>query len=89
MPGEVLGLWANPAAAKRHLHLRSAAVVALAKLWKVKFSLRQDLLKLSEAEMMENRGNRISMIFQQPQSSLNPLFRWGRRWRKSSRFTKS
>ncbi len=37
----------------------------------------QDLLKLSEPEMSEMRGNRISMIFQQPQSSLNPVFRVG------------
>lgn len=36
-----------------------------------------DLLKLSEAEMTEMRGNRISMIFQQPQSSLNPVFKVG------------
>jgi oligopeptide/dipeptide ABC transporter ATP-binding protein len=36
-----------------------------------------DLLKLSEAEMTKIRGNRISMIFQQPQSSLNPVFRAG------------
>ena len=33
-----------------------------------------DLLKLPEAEMVKMRGNRISMIFQQPQSSLNPVF---------------
>jgi oligopeptide/dipeptide ABC transporter ATP-binding protein len=37
----------------------------------------KDLLKLSEAEMMKMRGNRISMIFQQPQTSLNPVFRVG------------
>ncbi len=36
-----------------------------------------DLLKLSEAEMVHMRGNRISMIFQQPQSSLNPVFKIG------------
>jgi oligopeptide/dipeptide ABC transporter ATP-binding protein len=35
----------------------------------------RDLLKLSEAEMIQMRGNRISMIFQQPQSSLNPVFK--------------
>ena len=35
----------------------------------------RDLLKLSEAEMVHMRGNRISMIFQQPQSSLNPVFK--------------
>ncbi len=34
----------------------------------------RDLLKLSEAEMVEMRGDRISMIFQQPQTSLNPVF---------------
>jgi len=33
-----------------------------------------DLLKLSESEMNHVRGNRISMIFQQPQSALNPVF---------------
>ncbi len=36
-----------------------------------------DLLKLTENEMTHVRGNRISMIFQQPQSSLNPVFRVG------------
>ena len=34
----------------------------------------RDLLKLSESEMVAMRGNRISMIFQQPQTSLNPVF---------------
>ena len=33
----------------------------------------RDLLLLSEAEMREIRGNEISMIFQEPMSSLNPL----------------
>lgn len=37
----------------------------------------EDLLKLPEKRMMNIRGNRISMIFQQPQSSLNPVFRIG------------
>ena len=37
----------------------------------------EDLLKLSESAMQDIRGNRISMIFQQPQSSLNPVFRVG------------
>jgi oligopeptide/dipeptide ABC transporter ATP-binding protein len=35
----------------------------------------RNLLTLSEAEMVDMRGNRISMIFQQPQSSLNPVFK--------------
>jgi len=34
----------------------------------------QDLLKLSEAQMRKIRGNRISMIFQEPMTSLNPVF---------------
>jgi peptide/nickel transport system ATP-binding protein len=37
----------------------------------------KDLTKLSESEMGQVRGNRISMIFQQPQSALNPVFRVG------------
>jgi oligopeptide/dipeptide ABC transporter ATP-binding protein len=37
----------------------------------------QNLLTLSERDMMRIRGNRISMIFQQPQSSLNPTFKIG------------
>lgn len=36
-----------------------------------------DLIQLPEAEMVEMRGNRMSMIFQQPQSSLNPVFTAG------------
>ena len=37
----------------------------------------RDLLKLDEAGMQLVRGNHISMIFQQPQSSLNPVFTVG------------
>ena len=37
----------------------------------------RNLLELSESEMVHMRGNRISMIFQQPQSSLNPVFKIG------------
>ena len=34
----------------------------------------RDLLKLSEREMQSIRGNEISMIFQEPLTSLNPVF---------------
>lgn len=34
-----------------------------------------DVLKLSEDEMRHIRGNRVSMIFQEPMTSLNPVFR--------------
>jgi oligopeptide/dipeptide ABC transporter ATP-binding protein len=37
----------------------------------------KDLTKATNEEMMQVRGNRISMIFQQPQSALNPVFRAG------------
>ncbi len=37
----------------------------------------KDLLKFSGHEMTQIRGNRIAMIFQQPTSSLNPVFRIG------------
>ena len=36
-----------------------------------------DLLKLPEKEMRKIRGNRISMIFQEPMTSLNPVFTVG------------
>ncbi|NDD92122.1 ABC transporter ATP-binding protein [bacterium] len=37
----------------------------------------QDLLKLSEEEMRRIRGNDISMIFQEPMTSLNPVYTVG------------
>ncbi|HYF02213.1 MAG TPA: ABC transporter ATP-binding protein [Patescibacteria group bacterium] len=36
-----------------------------------------DLLALSEEEMRHYRGNRIAMIFQEPMTSLNPVFTCG------------
>jgi len=38
----------------------------------------KDLVGFSEKEMKKIRGNRISMIFQEPMTSLNPVFRVGR-----------
>ena len=37
----------------------------------------EDILKLSEKEMRKLRGNKISMIFQEPMTSLNPVFTIG------------
>jgi oligopeptide/dipeptide ABC transporter ATP-binding protein len=37
----------------------------------------RDLLKLSNEEMRKMRGNEISMIFQEPMTSLNPVFTVG------------
>jgi peptide/nickel transport system ATP-binding protein len=38
----------------------------------------RDLLKLSDREMRDIRGNEISMIFQEPMTSLNPVLTGGR-----------
>src|SRR5262249_50423859 len=37
----------------------------------------RDLLRLSEAEMREVRGNDVAMIFQEPMTSLDPLYSVG------------
>ena len=37
----------------------------------------RDLLDLSPAQMRDIRGNRIAMIFQEPMTSLNPVFTVG------------
>lgn len=37
----------------------------------------QELMKLTEAQMQEIRGNDITMIFQEPLTSLNPIYRVG------------
>src|SRR5690606_36252006 len=37
----------------------------------------QNVLKLSRKEMRKLRGNEISMIFQEPMTSLNPVFTIG------------
>jgi peptide/nickel transport system ATP-binding protein len=42
----------------------------------VRFS-GEDLLQASQARLREVRGNRISMIFQEPMTSLNPVFTVG------------
>ena len=38
----------------------------------------KDLSKASNAEMRDVRGNKISMIFQEPMTSLNPVYTIGR-----------
>ena len=37
----------------------------------------EDVLKKTEEEMMKIRGNKISMIFQEPMTSFNPLYTIG------------
>jgi peptide/nickel transport system ATP-binding protein len=45
----------------------------------------RDLLKLDDREMRKIRGNAISMIFQEPMTSLNPVLTIGRQLRETIR----
>ena len=46
----------------------------------------QNLLELSEKEMREVRGKKISMIFQEPSTSMNPSFTIGSQMEEAIRF---
>jgi peptide/nickel transport system ATP-binding protein len=49
----------------------------------------QDLLKFSDNQMRAIRGNQISMIFQEPMTSLNPVFKVGDQIAETLRVHKS
>ena len=78
-PGEIIGLVGESGCGKSVTSFSIMGLVdAPGKIidGKILFEGR-NLLKLSDDEMQDVRGNQISMIFQQPQSCLNPVFTIG------------
>ncbi len=78
-PGETLGLVGESGCGKSMtalaiMNLLPKAARRSAKL--LSFS-GKDLLKLSEREMADIRGDRMAMIFQEPMTSLNPAYTIG------------
>ncbi|HWD57534.1 MAG TPA: ABC transporter ATP-binding protein [Stellaceae bacterium] len=81
LPGETLAIVGESGCGKSVTALSVLRLVAAPPGRIVSGTVRfagRDLLALSEAEMRKVRGNEISMIFQEPMTSLNPVMTIGR-----------
>jgi peptide/nickel transport system ATP-binding protein len=81
LPGETLAIVGESGCGKSVTALSVLRLIASPPGRVVSGSIRfagRDLLALSEAEMRRVRGNEISMIFQEPMTSLNPVLTIGR-----------
>ncbi len=79
-PGETLGLVGETGAGKTTIAMSILRILPTPPAKIVSGEIRfkgQDIVNLSEHEMRNMRGNKISMIFQDPMTALNPVFTIG------------
>lgn len=79
-PGEVVGLVGESGSGKSVTALSILKLLSRSVRWSVEGAVHfndQDLVQLNHKQLRKIRGSDISMVFQEPMSSLNPLMRLG------------